>query len=451
MGTNPGQLNFGWDALGQRLTLNGQVVWGGIVGPFFSPPNAGIIYYDGPSNRFKASENGGAPINLLTGGGGGSAYTFVKVNGVLFPQEDTVNFISNSLNGADVPGVQTNVTLNQSPAGSTSVVGTGRLINTTAPIAGGGDLSADRTLSMHVADATHDGYLSQGDWNSFNAGGAGGVPATRNINTTAPLTGGGNLSADRTLGITQSGVATDGFLSSIDWNTFNNKVSATRAINTGTGLTGGGNLSADRTLSVVPNTTNQQVQVAHGGVVQGTRKEVNLVDTGSVTWTVTDNPGSDRVDVSATTSGGSATFKNTRVHSTAAQSIPNTTFTALTFDTADWDDDTMFSLVNPTRLTCVTAGKYLIIGDMDFTLPVSTTYILNIRKNGTNIYASQQHHRDAGVTLDELDQVQTIVDLTPGDYVEFVVWQNGGGAFNSTPQNTGGTYYVPTLSASKIG
>jgi hypothetical protein len=46
------------------------------------------------------------------------------------------------------------------------------------------------------------------------------VPITRNINTTAPLTGGGNLSADRTLGITQATGGTNGYLSATDWTTF---------------------------------------------------------------------------------------------------------------------------------------------------------------------------------------------------------------------------------------
>lgn len=84
---------------------------------------------------------------------------------------------------------------------------------------------------------------------------SGGVPTSRNINTTAPLQGGGNLSADRTLSITQSGNATDGYLSSTDWNTFNNKVSTTRAINTTSPITGGGNLSSDRTIAI-PAATN---------------------------------------------------------------------------------------------------------------------------------------------------------------------------------------------------
>ena len=46
---------------------------------------------------------------------------------------------------------------------------------------------------------------------------------TITITPNAPLTGGGNLSANRTISINQSGASSDGFLSSTDWNTFNNK------------------------------------------------------------------------------------------------------------------------------------------------------------------------------------------------------------------------------------
>lgn len=51
-----------------------------------------------------------------------------------------------------------------------------------------------------------------------------------------------------TFNLPVSSASNTGKLSSTDWSTFNNKVSATRAINTGFGLSGGGNLSADRTL-----------------------------------------------------------------------------------------------------------------------------------------------------------------------------------------------------------
>jgi flagellar motility protein MotE (MotC chaperone) len=52
------------------------------------------------------------------------------------------------------------------------------------------------------------------------------VQPARSISTTAPLTGGGDLSANRTLAITQATTSTDGYLSATDWNTFNNKQNA---------------------------------------------------------------------------------------------------------------------------------------------------------------------------------------------------------------------------------
>lgn len=155
---------------------------------------------------------------------------------------------------------------------------------------GAGLISLDY-VNGQKADATHNGFLTSTDWNTFNAGVAGSVPSTRLINTTSPLAGGGNLSADRTISIanaaadgTTKGAATftaadfndngsglisldyangqkasasvPGFLSSTDWTTFNNKVSTTRAINTSSPLAGGGDLSADRTISIANAAAN---------------------------------------------------------------------------------------------------------------------------------------------------------------------------------------------------
>ena len=41
-------------------------------------------------------------------------------------------------------------------------------ISTTSPLAGGGDLSANRTFSITQANATTNGYLSSADWNTFS-------------------------------------------------------------------------------------------------------------------------------------------------------------------------------------------------------------------------------------------------------------------------------------------
>jgi hypothetical protein len=111
-------------------------------------------------------------------------------------------------------------------------------------------------ISMAAADTSTDGYLTSTDWNTFNDK----VSSTRTISTTAPLSGGGNLSANRTLSIADaaadgttkgaaafvpndfnasSGVISidyingqkadatqSGFLSSTDWTTFDNKQNA---------------------------------------------------------------------------------------------------------------------------------------------------------------------------------------------------------------------------------
>jgi len=74
------------------------------------------------------------------------------------------------------------------------------------------------------------------------------VNTTRSISTTAPLSGGGDLSANRTLSISQATTSTDGYVSSTDWNTFNNKQAALVSVTNiktvnSTSLLGSGNIT----------------------------------------------------------------------------------------------------------------------------------------------------------------------------------------------------------------
>jgi hypothetical protein len=59
------------------------------------------------------------------------------------------------------------------------------------------------------------------------------VGTVTSIATTGPITG-GTITGTGTIGITQSGSASDGFLSSTDWNTFNNKQAAGNYVTTDT-------------------------------------------------------------------------------------------------------------------------------------------------------------------------------------------------------------------------
>ncbi len=121
-----------------------------------------------------------------------------------------------------------------------SVVRTARSVTGAGLATGGGDLSADRTIT--VPDATQAeaeaGTITSKAMSPLRVAQAiaatiaSYVPATRTIGTGDGLTGGGNLSANRSL-------AVDGTV-----------VRTTRSLSAGGLATGGGALSADRTITV---------------------------------------------------------------------------------------------------------------------------------------------------------------------------------------------------------
>jgi len=107
--------------------------------------------------------------------------------------------------------------------------GTVTSVSASAPLTSSGGASPN--IAIPAATTLVDGYLLAVDWNTFNnkqnALGFTPPPNTRTIGTTAPLSGGGDLTANRTLAISKADTTTDGYLSSTDWNTFNNKGSGT--------------------------------------------------------------------------------------------------------------------------------------------------------------------------------------------------------------------------------
>jgi hypothetical protein len=85
------------------------------------------------------------------------------------------------------------------------------------------------TFNLPTASAANRGALSTADWSTFN----GKVATTRSIGTTAPLTGGGDLSADRTIAIAKATASVDGYLAATDFTTFAAKQDALTLTTTG--------------------------------------------------------------------------------------------------------------------------------------------------------------------------------------------------------------------------
>jgi hypothetical protein len=133
-------------------------------------------------------------------------------------------------------------------------VSTTRAINTTAPLSGGGNLSADRTISISQANGSTDGYLSSTDWTKFNK-----KYQHDSLSVTGPLT----YNGWGVFGITQANGSTNGYLSSTDWNTFNNKQAAGSYITALTGdVTAAGPGSAVATIATDAVTTTKILNAA---------------------------------------------------------------------------------------------------------------------------------------------------------------------------------------------
>lgn len=90
------------------------------------------------------------------------------------------------------------------------------------------------------------GITITGTYPSFTISAAAGTGTVTSIGTTSPITG-GTITTTGTIGITQSGAASDGYLSSGDWNIFNNKQSAGNYI---TALTGEATASGPGSVAI---------------------------------------------------------------------------------------------------------------------------------------------------------------------------------------------------------
>lgn len=87
----------------------------------------------------------------------------------------------------------------------------------------------------------------------------GSVSKTVTVDTTSPVVGGGDLTENRTISINQATTTTDGYVTAVDWNTFNNKL--TNPMTTPGDMIYGGTGGAATVLPIGAVNT-----VLHGGV-----------------------------------------------------------------------------------------------------------------------------------------------------------------------------------------
>ena len=125
--------------------------------------------------------------------------------------------------------------------------------------------------------------------------------------------------------------------------------------------------------------------------------------------------------------GGSGTGDiGARVYHNAHQAITNATDTILAFNSERWDTDIIHDLVtNNSRLTVVTAGKYVITFSAVWADNSTGLRQLRILLNGTTQLATVRSLVNSN-NLNGYNSVTTIYNLATNDYIEAQVHQNSG-------------------------
>ena len=141
-----------------------------------------------------------------------------------------------------------------------------RTISTTAPLSGGGDLSANRTLSITQATTSTNGYLSSTDWNTFNGKGNGTVTSVSalTLGTTgtdlSSSVATGTTTPVITLNVPTASATNRGALSSTDWTTFNGKFTLP-ALTSGSVLFSNGTTIAQNNSNFFWDNTNNRLGI----------------------------------------------------------------------------------------------------------------------------------------------------------------------------------------------
>jgi hypothetical protein len=273
------------------------------------------------------------------------------------------------------------------------------------------------TVSIPAATSLVDGYLTHTDWSTFNGKQAalGFTPANSSItiSTTAPITGGGDLSANRTFAIPAATAAVNGYLTSTDFTTFNGKQAAlgftpansTITISTTAPITGGGDLTTNRTFAMAKATASVDGYLASADFATFlTNATVRTKLTGNVTYYVRTD-GSDSNTGLANTAGGAFLTIQKAVDVACAFDLQQYTFTIQVADGTYTGTVRMYSSP-PVSSVGTTAGNIVIQGNS------STPANVVVSVTGSNAFEIVGN-KDVALTIKDLK----ITTVTSGNAI----------------------------------
>jgi hypothetical protein len=181
--------------------------------------------------------------------------------------------------GISTSGTYPNFTItNTSPSSGgtvTSVTGTSPVVSS------GGNTPA---ISMPAATTSVNGYLTSTDWNTFNNKGSGTVTS---VSATSPVTSSGGATPNIAMPAATTSVS--GYLTSTDWTTFNNKSNTNGTVTSVAALTLG-TTGTDLSSTVATGTTTPVITLQVPTASATNRGALSAAD-----WTTFNNKGSGTV------------------------------------------------------------------------------------------------------------------------------------------------------------
>lgn len=200
-----------------------------------------------------------------------------------------------------------------------------------------------------------------------------------------------------------------------------------------------------------------QATTGHGatGAVVGTTNTQTLTNKTLTAPTIADFTNAAHTHASAAQGGAGLIFAGVRAYRTTAQSVPDVTLTALTWNLESYDTDGFHdNATNPSRLTVPAGlgGLYDIRAACWFaTAAYAGSLSVFLRVNGATPYiavAGRNHDtNNQGVT----EQVSAVYRLAAGDYVEAMVQASNtfGGSHNIN--GLGASYLAPAFEMVRLG